>query len=139
MKIGKKLKKFSKAIFYKMKKTNLLLGSSGFLGSSLILRLNNTSYNVLTHSLKKNTDFNVDLRIKKKVFKLLLETQPDFIINLVAETNVDLCEKDPKRAFITNVQTVVNITDYMFLTPKKFIYYKFLQIKFMTMEKKNII
>ena len=96
-----------------MKKTILLLGSSGFLGSSLVPILKKSKYRLITHSLTNNTDFNVNLSIRKDVFDLLSEAQPDLIVNLVALTDVDLCEKNPKLAFSTNVQAVVNITDYI--------------------------
>ena len=40
---------------------------------------------------------------------MILQIQPDFIINLVAMTNVDDCEKNSYKAYELNVTTIKNI------------------------------
>ena len=101
-----------------MKKRILILGSSGLLGSSLTPKIKLLDYEIVTHSLNKKSDYKVDLSVKNNVFDLLKNTQPDIIINLVALTDVDYCEKNPDEAYVINVQVVTNITDYIIQSSK---------------------
>jgi len=91
----------------------LLLGSTGFLGSALCPYLRSRGYNVYTHSLSGESQNQVDLTCKKDTATFLEKIQPDVIVNLVALTDVDFCEKNPKQAFLINAHTVENIVNWI--------------------------
>ena len=91
----------------------LVLGASGMLGSSLIKKFINKSISYISHSRKSNTDFNFELSDFKDVCKNLDEIQPEVIINLAANTDVDFCEKNPKIAFQDNTKSVENIVNWI--------------------------
>ncbi len=94
-----------------LKSKVLILGSSGLLGSELMSGPYFCKYQIVSQSLKSETDFKVDLEDYNKVIKLLEQVQPDIIVNLVGLTNVDDCEKFPSRAYRLNVKIVENIVD----------------------------
>jgi len=89
----------------------LILGASGLLGSELISGPYFNKHQIISQSLKSNTDFKVDLEDYDNVTNLLEQVQPDIILNLVALTNVDDCEKFPSRAYRLNVEVVTNIVN----------------------------
>ncbi len=90
-------------------KNLLLLGSAGLLGSYLSKYLKISGYNFYTHSLTNDTDYNVDLTSFHGVNELIIKTKPRIILNLVALTDVDLCEREPNKSYLLNVRTVENI------------------------------
>lgn len=84
----------------------LILGSTGFLG------------NILLKFLKKNFVVFSDRSFKKKLKKcsndeffneVILQKNPDIILNLVALTDVDKCEKNKKKALNSNCTFVKNL------------------------------
>jgi dTDP-4-dehydrorhamnose reductase len=91
----------------------LVTGSSGLLGSILVPVLRNSGHEVFGHSNSKSGWVNADLTIKADAKMLINQTQPDLIINLVALTNVDICEKDQMKAYQLNSEVVENIVDAM--------------------------
>ena len=95
----------------------LILGSTGSLGLILVNYLKRKNYTIFTdkkykHKLKKVKN----LKILKKI---VLLSQPDFIINLVAMTNVDLCEKKKFLAKKSNVLFVRNLINILKKITKK--------------------
>lgn len=90
-------------------KNILILGSSGFLGSKLTSGEYLKKYKIITHSQKSETDINLNLQEDTKVIKMIKQTKPHLIINLVGLTNVDHCEKYPNEAYRLNVKTIENI------------------------------
>jgi len=74
----------------------MILGASGFLGSHLcnFLKIKNT---ILRCGRSKNSDIVLKKIEQKKFSKILKKYKPDVIINLIALTNVDLCEKKKKK------------------------------------------
>ncbi len=68
------------------------------LGSSLSCFLRNKAFNVITQSRTKGYDFLCNPNSYEEVNSLLLHAKPDAIINLIAETSVENCEKFPERA-----------------------------------------
>lgn len=87
----------------------LILGSSGLLGSKLTSGEYLKKYKIISQSLKSKTHINVDLDKYKEVKTMINQTNPKIIINLVALTNVDHCEKFPGEAYNINVNTIKNL------------------------------
>ena len=83
----------------------LILGSSGFLGKLIYNKLKN-NFNVINNGLKKKRISLVDF---KRTNDLLLNINPNLIINCAALTNIDQCEKFPKKSYDVNVKVVENI------------------------------
>lgn len=48
---------------------------------------------------------------KKKVFKKIGDFRPDVVIHLAAMTNVDECEKNPKKCFLVNTEGTRNVAE----------------------------
>jgi dTDP-4-dehydrorhamnose reductase len=91
----------------------LVLGSTGLLGSTLSTYLVSRDEEVSTHGRSEGAQFQADLSSPKEAFNLLRKNQPDVMINLSGLTNVDLCETQPNQAYLLNVRTVENITNWI--------------------------
>jgi dTDP-4-dehydrorhamnose reductase len=91
----------------------LLLGSTGLLGSTLSTFLASRDDELITHSRSEGAQFQADLSSPKEAIDLLRKIQPGVIINLVGLTNVDLCEAQPNQAYLLNVRTVENVTNWI--------------------------
>jgi len=87
----------------------VIMGASGFLGSHLcdFLKAKN---NVIRCGRSKNNDIILKKLDKKKFSKILKKHVPDVVINLVALTSVDLCEKKIKKAKEINSEIVKTMT-----------------------------
>ena len=87
----------------------VIMGASGFLGSHLcnFLKVKNT---IIRCGRNKNNDVILKKINKKKFSKILKKYVPDVVINLIALTNVDLCEKKRKKAEEINSEIVKTIT-----------------------------
>lgn len=80
----------------------LVLGASGLLGSYLVPALRMASHDVSTQSRKGEADCVFDPGEVGAVSRFARSLKTDAIINLIAETNVDACEKDPPLAYAAN-------------------------------------
>jgi dTDP-4-dehydrorhamnose reductase len=89
------------------------VGASGLLGSILVPVLKLAGHNVVTVGRSATNHFRCDVGNLKSVSSLLDELQPDILINLVALTDVDLCESDPRQAFSVNVRVTENIVSWI--------------------------
>ena len=99
----------------------LLLGSSGLLGKELnkILKKKNK---IINNGIKSRKH---DLTSKENLKKILLKENYDLVINSIAVTNLDYCEKNKKLSKKINVDILKDI----FLIKKKFILkFKLIQI-----------
>ncbi len=96
------------------KKRILILGASGLLGSTLSIYLEKY-FDIILCSYKQKVESshrvyaNFDVRDRDNFKSLLLKLNPDYIINCIALTDVDLCEKNNKLAYDLNVEVVQNI------------------------------
>jgi len=80
----------------------IIYGSSGFLGKKLVKYLNKKNYSLLKDNKKLKNKFKKTKNLLNIFLKEIKKNQPDAIINLVALTNVDQCEKNKKLADKTN-------------------------------------
>lgn len=93
----------------------LLIGSNGLLGSDLCdMLLDKHEIQVINHNnadpkVSKADSHLLDITDQEKTYKLLTKINPDLIINTVALSNVDECEKDPDSAYRVNALGVRNI------------------------------
>jgi dTDP-4-dehydrorhamnose reductase len=88
----------------------LVIGATGLLGSTLAPALAANGHSVVTHGFSGAAQEQVDLRDIAQAGALVARVKPDCIINLAALTNVDLCEREPHKAYLLNVATVVNVS-----------------------------
>jgi len=87
----------------------VVFGGTGLLGSSITQYLILNKYDCLITSMNKKSNLRTNHLSKKIITKFLKKNKPDLIINCIAETNVDLCNKDFIHAYKSNVLTVRNI------------------------------
>ncbi len=80
----------------------LLLGSSGMLASNLYNYFTKKSIKVIRQSRSNDFDIQSSLASFKEVEILLNQVKPDFVINTIALTDVDLCEKYKDKAKFIN-------------------------------------
>jgi dTDP-4-dehydrorhamnose reductase len=81
----------------------LITGASGLLGLNLAVTAarKHEVYGVVNRHLLKATDFAVvatDLLQPEAAGSIIKTVQPDWIVNCVAQTDLEVCEKDPQQA-----------------------------------------
>lgn len=79
-----------------------VFGASGRLGSSLVPQLRAMDFQVFTQGRNPKNDLCLNPFSRVAIVKALNEYRPSALVNLIAETNVDLCEKDPQLAHRVN-------------------------------------
>lgn len=91
----------------------LVTGATGMLGTVLlpVLKLNN--FEVITHGFSAAREYSCDLTDSGECHTFLEAISPDIIINLVALTDVDKCEKNPQSSYLLNVKVVENIANWI--------------------------
>ena len=89
----------------------LVLGAYGFLGSSLCPVLKDFGFKIIKHGRQKESEVHFDMKDLNDVQRNLKILNPDVIVNLIAFTNVDECEKNKSEAEIANVKVVKNLTE----------------------------
>ena len=85
----------------------LIFGSSGFLGKKIVKSFKKKNYKVFTDlnykkRLRKDSNYNFILKILNKV-------KPNIVINLIALTDVDKCEKNKEIAKKSNILFPLNL------------------------------
>tara|TARA_Y100000768_G_scaffold53065_1_gene34903 strand:+ start:544 stop:1413 length:870 start_codon:yes stop_codon:yes gene_type:complete len=91
----------------------LIAGATGMLGTSLSAHLRQFEYEVISHGFITKADINFDFTDKYISFEFLDKIMPDFIINLICLSDVDLNEKDNDLANKLNVESVKNISEWI--------------------------
>jgi dTDP-4-dehydrorhamnose reductase len=91
----------------------VVLGASGLLGTRLLPALSLAGYHVVTLGRSLGSDHKCDIGNLKNLSGVLDELEPDILINLVALTDVDLCESDPRQAFSVNLLITENIVRWV--------------------------
>lgn len=89
----------------------LIFGAYGMLGTSLSPMLVLQGHTVFKQGRANTAEYSVDPTDSKAVTRLVTNLKPDVIINLIAMTNVDGCERDVLGAFKANTSTVKAIAD----------------------------
>jgi len=90
----------------------LITGAHGLLGSTLAPHVASKGHTVATCS-RTQGDVRADLAVRAEVDAALDVAKPDVLINLVAHTNVDDCERDPQLAYRANVRVVENLANWV--------------------------
>lgn len=92
----------------------LITGSQGLLGCSLVPYLRSKrEYEVIQHGRDGEADTNFDCVDAEQVRVALDKVMPEVIINLVALTDVDECERKPEAAYLANVRVVENFVRWI--------------------------
>jgi dTDP-4-dehydrorhamnose reductase len=84
-----------------------ILGGSGRLGSCLKKQLKN--YFKIIPSSKKSYSTTCDISKLLSIKKFVAKYKPDIIINAVALTSIELCEKNPQKAFKINSESIIKL------------------------------
>ena len=84
----------------------LILGASGFLGKYLVDFLTKKKLDITTCGRKASNNIRIKNYNRKNLTKVLLKLKPEILINLVAITNVDLCEKN--KSFSKEINTNIS-------------------------------
>jgi len=88
----------------------LIFGAYGFLGSYLCDYLKDT-YKIYKIGRNPNSQIQVKRFNQRDIQKIIKLIKPKIIINLIGETNVDLCEKKKKHCLKVNFEIVKNIVN----------------------------
>jgi dTDP-4-dehydrorhamnose reductase len=84
----------------------LVMGAYGRLGTLLCPALAASGHEVLRQGRSPEADFPADPSDAASLDRLLAQTRPERIVNLVAATDVDRCETDPHGALVANTLVV---------------------------------
>ena len=99
----------------------LITGSNGLLGQKLIdllapmneVDLIATSRGENRYPMEKYDFkyFSMDISNQEEIDKVFLESQPEYVINTAAMTNVDQCEAEKEKCWLLNVTAVENLVN----------------------------
>ena len=95
----------------------LVLGSNGRLGTRLCPYLVSRGHDIYTHLREKDKNGNYIENYYKSLESKINIYKPDYVINLNALTDLDLCEKNVNEAYKSNIETIDKLT--YFLNNKK--------------------
>ena len=101
-------------------KTILIVGANSQLAHSLNNLFDENDFNIIRVSYNKGplVDVVSNFSVFDQTYQLIQETNPDFIINCAALTNVDFCEKNKKKSYEVNVKISQNILKSMSVNSK---------------------
>ena len=88
-----------------------ITGAAGMLASDIIRELKKQEHKLLLFDIHQRLPDiqKLDVTDLKSVFAEVKKAKPDYIFHLAAETDVDLCERDPEHAFRVNTIGTENI------------------------------
>lgn len=82
----------------------VIFGATGLLGGSLCPHFAQQGLKVVKAGRSQSSDYVLDISDPTAIEKLLKATTPDYVINLVAATDVDRCESDVTYAYTANTK-----------------------------------
>lgn len=89
----------------------LVLGAYGFLGENLSKYLEIYGHKVYRQGRRSTAQIQLNLNHIAELKSLIFNLNPDIIINLIAETNVDYCEENYNNAFQVNSLIPANLAE----------------------------
>jgi len=92
-------------------KSVLITGAYGQLGEACVKNLKLNFNLLISGRTAPENGIQLDITDGNSVSRVLVEIDPDVILNLAAMTNVDGCENDPEMARAINVDGVKNLCD----------------------------
>ncbi len=88
----------------------LITGSAGMLGSSVVPVLISAGHEVYATDIRIEAGIDyLDVREYQQILEWAKKLNPDFILHLAAETDLEVCENDPKHAYLTNTIGTQNV------------------------------
>jgi dTDP-4-dehydrorhamnose reductase len=99
----------------------LILGSTGMLGMALYRQAKRENISVIG-AARSGADRTVDITNKGALQSLIINDNPDIVINTVAITNLDCCENTPSLAYLTNARPASIIAEICSKTGAEFIH-----------------
>lgn len=89
----------------------LVTGASGMLAADIVPWLLKANHKVISTDIKPRARQIEELDVTKidDIYRRIETSRPDYIFHLAAETDVDLCEKNPDHAFMVNTLATENI------------------------------
>jgi dTDP-4-dehydrorhamnose reductase len=89
----------------------VITGAAGMLGTAVREKWQRSDWELIATDKNANGDniLHLDVEDHIAVDSLLAEYRPDIVLHLAAETDVDLCEKDPDHAYRANAWGTENI------------------------------
>lgn len=96
----------------------LVLGAGGLLGQEFFDKDYLPQWNIKGH-FGRQQETNANLNNYEQAMSYLDDINPDAIINLVALTDVDYCEKHPDDSYTINVKVVENVVSWIKNQEKK--------------------
>jgi dTDP-4-dehydrorhamnose reductase len=91
----------------------LILGGYGRLGRTLQAYISQSEHEIFLQGRQEVAHLCFDPTDTSKLHAVLAQLKPDNIINLVAITNLKICEQNPKLAFIVNTQIANTIQQFL--------------------------
>lgn len=91
----------------------LVTGADGMLGRFVAPTLMAAGHRVLQCTRGEGSEIRADLIDPAQAFAALSAARPDAIVNLAAMTDVDLCEREPHLAYLSNVRIVENLARWI--------------------------
>lgn len=101
-----------------------ILGSTGFFGSSFKEKLKHSKVPFIEIG-RRDEEFKINLDKKDIGLGKLKGLDINYFINLAAETDVDLCEKDKKKCFEANFFLVKKLSEFLKINFKNSIFIHF--------------
>jgi dTDP-4-dehydrorhamnose reductase len=89
----------------------LITGADGMLGSALCPTLVKRGYTVIATDLSPSNEGSkkLDVRNYNDIKEMVEKVEPNMVMHLAAETDVDRCEVEPDHAFLTNTIGTQNV------------------------------
>lgn len=89
----------------------LVTGASGMLAADIVPWLFKANHKVIQTDIKPRTREIEKMDVTKvdDIYRRIEASRPDYVFHLAAETDVDLCEKNPDHAFMVNTLATENI------------------------------